>query len=187
MSSGNRVNEISRRAAHWRRAIGPGAQRGITTLLVAILLLLVLAVAISLAASVGVFEQRTTTNENRSKLAHQAAESAVGLATEFLKANTARIVSKADLTGTANDGWMIPTASRWEPCTTAFTPTAPDIDPCLAEADATRRAQMYRYRPAAGPRLPHNTMMPTTAQVNAVGNNDAFATTTRERRRAGRG
>lgn len=181
MNSGNRVIELNRRRAlHSHRGFGPRGERGITTLLVAILLLLVLAVAISLAASVGVFEQRTTTNENRGKLAHQAAESAVGLATEFLKANTARIVSRADLTGTANDGWMIPTAPRWEPCTTAFTPTAPDIDPCLAESDATRRAQMYRYRPtASGPRLPHNAMMPTAAQVTAVGANDAFAATTR--------
>lgn len=180
MNHGNRVNELTR--LHVLRSqlrLGPGTQRGITTLLVAILLLLVLAVAISLAASVGVFEQRTTTNENRGKLAHQAAESAVGLATEFIKANTARLVSSADLTGTANDGWMMPTAPRWEPCTTAFTPTAPDIDPCLAEADATRRAQMYRYRPAAGPRLPYNAMLPAAAQVTAVGANGAFATTTR--------
>ena len=58
------------------RQFGP-RQRGMTTLVIAIVLLIILSIVAMFATSVGLFEQRTATNENRAKLTQTAAESAV--------------------------------------------------------------------------------------------------------------
>ena len=41
-------------------------------------------------------------------------------------------------------GWLFAGDPRWQPCSTAR-PGTMAVDPCLAEPDASRRANMYRY------------------------------------------
>ncbi len=113
------------------RQFGP-RQRGMTTLVIAIVLLIILSIVAMFATSVGLFEQRTATNENRAKLTQTAAESAVNLGIEFIKANTAVLTSERA------GGWLHDDSLRWVPCTD-------DDALCATVPDATRRAGMYRY------------------------------------------
>jgi Tfp pilus assembly protein PilX len=52
----------------------PHRQRGITTLAVTLILLVIVTVMVLFSTSIGFFEQKTTTNENRSRISQQAAE-----------------------------------------------------------------------------------------------------------------
>lgn len=107
------------------------AQRGITTVTVAVMLLIILAVALLFAASVGMFEQRTTTTEIRSRLVSNSAESTLNLALEYLKVNGSKITS----TGTG--GWMNSASTvKWAACSDSVTT-------CLAEENASRRAASW--------------------------------------------
>lgn len=115
----------------------PARQRGLATLMVAMVLLLILSIVVLFGTSVGLFEQRTETNENRAKLAQTAAESALNLGIEFMRANNALVSSELD------GGWLAAGTTRWVPCTTAV--PSGEADPCLSERDATRRSNMYRY------------------------------------------
>jgi len=146
-------------------------QRGAATLLVVILLLLILTIAVSFGANVGLFEQRTSTNENRSRLAQQAAEAALGLTVEYVKANTTNIVSTKSGTG-----WLDPLSPRWQSCTAAAPSGQPD--PCLAERDPARRAEMYRYVSGGSTSLDYASLLPTAAQINTVGGSASFPVTT---------
>lgn len=113
----------------------PRGQRGITTLVVAILLLVLLATAIVFSANVGLFEQRTTTSENRARIAQQASEGALNLATEFVKANSSLITSEA--TG----GWLNGASSvKWTPCSSVTSESDSAYWICQSETNATRRA-----------------------------------------------
>jgi len=115
----------------------PRHQRGVTTLVVVLSLLVILTLVILGASNVALFEQKTATNENRQKIADQAAEYGVNLAGEFLKANLTKISSKK------TDGWLVtgatPDTLHWVSCNglTTF--------PCNAERDTTRRNNMYYY------------------------------------------
>lgn len=153
-------------ATSWARP-----QRGAATLLVVILLLLILTIAVSFGANVGLFEQRTSSNENRSRLAQQAAEAALGMTIEYLKANTANIVSTRSGTG-----WLDPLSSRWQSCTIAA--PAGQSDPCLAERDPARRAEMYRYFNGGSTLLDYASVLPVDAQMNTVGGSANFPVTT---------
>jgi Tfp pilus assembly protein PilX len=113
-------------------------QRGAATLFIAVSLLAILTVVSIFAANVGYFEQRASANEYRHKLAFQAAEAGVNQAIEFLKANSAELVSR----GTG--GWLFPGSERWIPCSDAL-PAGMTYDPCSAETDTARRSRMYRY------------------------------------------
>lgn len=118
-------------------------QQGITTLFITLVLLGVLTVITLFAASFGVFEQRTSGNEYRYKLAFQAAEAGLNQAAEYMKVNTSTMLS------TATGGWLAPGSERWKPCSDPL-PAGMALDPCKAEPDSARRAQMYRYVGSAG-------------------------------------
>ncbi len=140
-------------------------QRGITTLVIAVLLLVILSLVVLFATSVGVFEQRTATNENRAKLVQSLAESSVNLAAEFMKANTRWIVSER------TNGWLNAGSLRWQPCTQAASGTG--FDPCLAEPDSARRALMYRYVAGGSMDLPLAATVPAAADLSTVSLGDA--------------
>ena len=113
-------------------------QRGVTTLVVALCLLVVLTIIILTSSNVALFEQKTTVNENRQMLAGQAAEYALNLGGEYLKANVVNIASNED-----DDGWLFPggTNLHWQTCAGVTNPA----HPCFAEPVAGRRDQLYYY------------------------------------------
>lgn len=163
-----------------QRRLGRARESGVTTLTVTMMLLIILTVVVLFSTNVAYFEQRTTVNENRQRLSQQAAEYSVSLAGEFLKANRERILSNS------TNGWLATGASkRWVACSTVSSPAAGH--PCLAEADASRRSNMYFYTQdgtaAGSTNLPYTTtgvhgVIPTAAQVSTVGGSAAFPVTT---------
>ena len=117
----------------------PRKQRGAATLFITMVMLLILGLVVFGSVAVGMFEQRTATNDNRAQLAQQAAEYALNLGGEYIKAN----VSKISTTGAG--GWLDATTAtnkRWQPCVAAITDVT---HPCFAERDATRRLNMYYF------------------------------------------
>ncbi len=149
----------------------PNRQRGATTLIVAILMLMILSTVVSFSTSVGVFEQRIAGNENRSRLAQAAAEGALGMAEQYIKANTVNLVSTQTTTG-----WLDPAAMRWQKCIDPV-PTG-QSDPCLAEADSARRSEMFRYNLNGITTLNFAATLPTSAQISNTGGSAAFPVTT---------
>ncbi|MFM1783572.1 MAG: hypothetical protein RIS14_1325, partial [Pseudomonadota bacterium] len=130
---------------------GPGRQRGISTLAITMMLLLILSVVVLFSTSVGFLEQRTALNENRARIAEQAAEAGINMAGEYIKANRALLISN-QIDATGPDGWLAETAEAgWRECSKVVVST---IDgrphPCLSEADTTRRAQLWYYQRANG-------------------------------------
>lgn len=106
------------------------SERGFT-LIVAILLLLVLTIFSLSALNVGVFEQRTSANDYRSKVVHQVAEVGLNHGSEAI-----RIMED---TITPDMGESID-AALWQRC------GATDLSfPCGAESDQARRGNMFRY------------------------------------------
>ena len=151
------------------RRVSKLRQRGITTLIVAILLLIILSVVVFFATSVGIFDQRTATNENRAQLTQQAAEARLNLGIEYLKANAAYLTSddEGDPLVATDDGWLLAGSEKWVPCTTAA--PANQLDPCLSIRDTARRNLMYRYVSGGSTALPYSAAMPG-ADVGNVGN-----------------
>jgi len=108
-------------------------QRGMATMIMAIVLLGILTVMALFSLSIGVFEQRTATNDNRARLVHAAAEAGLNQGIEFFKRNKQ----------VAIEDWLYPTGSatiRWVLCTSSETSF-----PCGAETDTARRATLFRY------------------------------------------
>jgi hypothetical protein len=124
-------NLVSRLRAfrHGRR------QKGVATLLITLVILVILTIIILSSSSVGLFEQKTATNEYRARLAEQAAEYALNLGGEYLKINVSKI--STNVTG----GWLNASSLKWRSCA-GITDTG---HPCMAERLAARRAQMYYY------------------------------------------
>lgn len=141
----------------------PSRQRGVSTLLIALLMLGILTVITLFATKVGLFEQRTSGNEYRYKLAFQAAEAGLNQSVEYIKLNTRPMLSAT--TG----GWLFPGNPRWQPCSNTL-PGGVKVDPCLAEPDEARRASMYRYVGATNGVLPLLEALPG-------GFNQTFSTT----------
>jgi hypothetical protein len=109
-------------------------QRGITTLVVAILLLLILAIVTLFTLNVGFFELRTVGNETRHKIVAQTAEAGLNYGFEVIKGNSANLTLPS-----ADGGW----GDRWQAC------AANDATfPCGAESDPARRATLFRYNAA---------------------------------------
>ena len=120
-------------------------QRGITTLAITLIMLVVITAMVLFSTSVGYFEQRTTSNQNRATIAQRSAEYALSLAGEFLKANRDKLISDDDTDG----GWLSAAAPRWAKCADVGTADAVALDsefpaghPCLSERDTSRRAQL---------------------------------------------
>lgn len=101
------------------------------TLIVAILLLLVLTIFSLSALNVGVFEQRTSTNDYRAKVVHQVAEVGLNHASEAIRLLEGTI--------TPQMGQAV-NSTLWERCQASDTSF-----PCGAEPVSSRRANMYRY------------------------------------------
>jgi Tfp pilus assembly protein PilX len=133
-----------------------GKQRGVATLFVALALLAILTVVTIFAANIGFFEQKTSANEYRHKLSFQAAEAGLNQSIEYLKINSAKLVS------TASGGWLFPGSARWQSCNTAL-PTGMAYDPCLAEANTALRAKLYRYVGSTSGVLPLSDVLPAGA------------------------
>jgi Tfp pilus assembly protein PilX len=190
------------------RPIGPRRQRGLSTLLVTLVVLGILTVIVLYSTNVAFFEQRTANNETRARLAEQAAEYSINLAGEYLKANRDLIISRT--AGTAETGgWLADSAAtgrKWIPCASvAGFPNIANLSdgsphPCMAESDATtsadypaasgtggRRGQLYFYgldNSAAQTLLPYQQLMPDAVKLEnpAVGvGSGAFPTQTNVR------
>ena len=84
---------------------------GLATLLIALVILGILTIVVLYSTHVAFFEQRTTTNENRSRLVEQAAEYSINLAGEYMKANRDYIISRSAGTS-ATGGWLAASALR---------------------------------------------------------------------------
>lgn len=160
-----------------RLATTPRRQRGVTTLAVVLIILVVITAMVLFSSTVGFFEQRTATNLNRARIAQQAADYAISLSGEYLKANRDALISD----DVADGGWFATGTTHWAKCADVATP--PDGHPCLSERDPIRRAQLYFWTSdgtVAGSRaLPYTSLIPTAAQVESgTGGSAAFATTT---------
>lgn len=159
-------------------SFGYRTQRGVATLLVTLSILVILTIIVLSSSNVALFEQKTSTNENRARLAEQAAEYALNLGGEYLKVNVSKISS------TAANGWLdtaTATNKRWVTCAGVTATT----HPCFAERDSGRRSQLYYYTTdgVAAPNgteatldLPYNTGV-GTAQLTSVGGTAAFPVT----------
>jgi hypothetical protein len=122
----------------------PAYQSGVVTTFTGVLVLVMLTLMMFFAVRVGVFEQRVSANDLRQKLAFHSAESGIQHAKEFLRANSALIVSeKEDILGNGADGWFSATAGRWVLCPADLSDTG--THPCHAEPDRAMRPNMYYY------------------------------------------
>ena len=147
--------------------------RGVSTLAITLILLVIITAMVLFSTSVGYFEQRTTTNQNRARIAEQSAQYALALAGEYLKANRDLLISD----DAAEGGWLAAGTARWAKCADVASP--PAGHPCLSERDATRRAQLYFWTADGtvdGSReLPYTSVVPAAAQVESgVGGDAAF-------------
>ncbi|MEO6065785.1 MAG: hypothetical protein ABIP49_08425, partial [Lysobacterales bacterium] len=111
----------------------PHTQRGMATLLIAMLLLGILSVVTFLALQVGIFEQRTVGAENRQRMVDQVADAGLSQAAEFVKAQSRPLTRQ----------WMSADAAtrRWAQCTRTDTAW-----PCGAEPNPDRRERLFRYQ-----------------------------------------
>ena len=145
-------------------------QRGLSTLLMAMLLLAIVTVIALFAAAYAAYEQRAAGNDFRYKVAFHAAESGLGRGLSFVKANTRQMLS------TTAGGWLFDGAGRrWQPCSQAK-PATVVVDPCLAEPDSGVRQNMYRY---VGPDVAGDGTLPlaaANASISVVAGSGASGT-----------
>jgi hypothetical protein len=111
------------------------SQRGVATLLVTLSILVILTIIILASSNVALFEQKTATNEYRARLAEQAAEYALSIGGEYLKANVSKV--STNVAG----GWLNGASLHWKSCA-GITDTT---HVCFAEPDPVVRAKMYYY------------------------------------------
>lgn len=167
----------------------PARQKGITTLAITLILLVIVTMMVLFSTNVGFFEQKTTTNENRARISQQAAEYALNLAGEYLKANRAKILAN----DTAKGGWLPPsTVAHWVKCADVGTVDAdfPAGHPCLSERFEPRRAELYFWTldgTKTGSQVladdpGYASMVPASVRVeNGMGGASAFAATSNVR------
>ena len=150
---------------------GHQRQRGISTLAITMLLLLILSVVVLFSTSVGFFEQRTALNENRARIAEQAAETGINMAGEYIKASRALIISNAA------GGWLDATAggNGWVSCNgvsnSATIGGRPH--PCRSEPNTTRRNNLWFFTTDGTGASLATTLLPYGA-VGNVGGASAF-------------
>lgn len=138
-------------------------QQGVTTLAITLLLLVILTVVVLFSTNVAFFEQRTTSNEIRARLAEQAAEFSLNLSGEYLKSQRTVIISQ----NAANNGWLATGTERWVQC--ASVSPMPDDHPCMAERNAARRGEMYFYQHNGSQLLPYGSMVGAISAVQTSG------------------
>lgn len=125
-----------------------------SALFIAVILLLLAGLMTLFALNVGVFEQRSTTNDLRSKMVNEVAEAGLAQGFEYLMRQ--------------HRDWMGST-TRWELCQ-----LTDNTFPCGAIATANR-STMYRYKGAAGsilnvPDTLDAYMLPLENEMATVGN-----------------
>lgn len=120
-------------------------QSGVSTLVISIMLLVIISLIVLFSTNVGYFEQRTASNENRARIAEQAAEVAINMGGEYIKANRDYIISK-DTAG-ATKGWLSGTASvaGWKTCASTGATLGGKPHPCRSEQNSTRRDELWFY------------------------------------------
>ena len=128
-----------------------------SALFITVILLLLAGLMTLFALNVGIFEQRSTTNDLRNKMVTEVAEAGLSQGFEVLMRQ--------------HRDWMN-TTTRWEPCS-----AADDTFPCGA-VPALARGSMYRYRGTAGasadiPDALEKYMLPlpSGSTLTSVGNN----------------
>jgi hypothetical protein len=150
---------------------GRNHQRGISTLAITMLLLLILSVVVLFSTSVGFFEQRTALNENRARIAEQAAETGINMAGEYIKASRALIISQAA------GGWLDTTAggNGWVSCNGVSNSATIDSrpHPCRVEPSIARRNQLWFFTTDGSGSTLSTTYLPYGA-VGNVGGTAAF-------------
>ena len=135
----------------------PTQQRGAATLFVALAILGILTIILLASSSMALFEQKTSNNEARQRLAEQAAEYALNLGGEFFKANISKVSS------TQVGGWRNANPGvRWVPCAT-FTVSGGAFNPCLAEPNPTRRGDLWVYVNGGSTEVPYESMITNTS------------------------
>jgi hypothetical protein len=151
-------------------------QSGVTTLAISLILLVIISLMVVFSSNVGFFEQRTTTNENRARMAQSAAEYALNLAGEYLKANRDRLISNS------GSGWLTTGANRrWAKCVDVT--SMPATHPCMSERDPSRRSKLYFWTADGSVNgdqsMPYRSIIPDVAEAEAgMGGTAGFATTT---------
>jgi hypothetical protein len=147
----------------------PNLQRGVSTLVITMLLLVIISLVVLFSTGVGFFEQRTATNENRARIAEQAAEVGINLAGEYIKGNRDFIIAK-----TAG-GWLAGASgvAGWKTCAGTAATLGSMPHPCRSESDATRRAQLWYYTTDGSGATLSTTYVPYGA-VGNVGGAAAF-------------
>lgn len=140
-------------------------QKGVSTLVITMLLLAIITLVVLFSTSVGFLEQRTAANENRARIAEQAAETAISMAGEYIKANRAFIISNI------GEGWLSTdaTGGRWASCAGVATTLGSRPHPCYSEADTTRRAQLWFYTTDGAGSSLANTFLPYGSVGNVGG------------------
>jgi hypothetical protein len=140
-------------------------QRGVSTLAITILLLVIITLVVLFSTSVGFIEQRTALNENRARIAEQAAEAGINMAGEYIKASRDLIISRS------TNGWLDTVAggAGWVTCRSkAATFAGGEPHPCMSEADPDRRAEMFFYTTDGVGASAATTYLPYGA-INTVG------------------
>lgn len=152
----------------------PRSQRGVATLVTTLVILFILTLIVLSSSNVALFEQKTATNENRQRLADQAAEYALRLGGEYMKANIVNLASAE------TNGWLAAGTSRWSLCANVSGMGA--THPCMSEPNPTRRSQLYFYCTASCTSnastaifVPFNVV--TGAGVTQIGGTAAFPVT----------
>lgn len=140
-------------------------QRGVTTLVVVLSLLVIVTLLVLASTNIALFEQRTTTNENRQKLADQAAEYAMNMAGEYMKSNLSVLATAS------GSGWLATGGSkRWWSCNGKTT------GPCTAERDVARRNKMYYWSSdSAGAYTTAAMTLPITSGTGVITNTGGAA------------
>lgn len=155
-------------------SVGHRAQRGVATLVVTLIILAILTVIVLASTNVALFEQKTTNNENRQRLAEQAAEYALNVGGEYLKVNVSKLSTNA------SGGWLAAGSIHWISCA-GVTDTA---HPCFAEKDNTRRPKLYYYvtdgvahtaGTATELNLPYDSLAPSAIKLTTTGTGGASA------------
>ena len=160
---------------------GQRYQKGMATLMLALVVLVILTVIVLASTNVTLFEQKTTTSEHRQRLADQVAKYSLGMGVEFLKAHIVHVGSQE------LSGWLATNTTRWLPCSgvagfddnTMANLADGSPHPCMAEPDALRRGQLYFYSFADAATsedtlLPFDSLVPAAGRITAVGGASAF-------------
>jgi hypothetical protein len=138
-----------------------------------ILVLVMLTLMMFFAIRVGIFEQRTSANDARQKLAFHAAEAGIHHAKEFFLPNAVLTASyEVDKLPDGTDGWLSTDGLRWQKCSEAGLDLVDGsgTHPCFGESVVNQRANSYYYSFNDSTQLPltTNDLMPGGSEAVTV-------------------